>query len=262
MRSLVNATLLTLALATAVRAGLSADMAAAMSPRDTVCEAARVVVAKVANRDRSEGTRAQPPRVTVVVKKTLAGSGPPVLMERWVLEWKPEWHGVDWGGSDALQRIQRWGTAALVAPEIGSRWILAIPRNHGGRGLEPAYRFEYSKALLEQVRSDLAGCDGEVEDEEYDDDPYDDDEEDEDPVSDPDDAARGEWEKVLRGATGSLQRCPEEWIRNRMPGPAPTPGTAGPPREYFILDGSRREIAEFDGRWLAEHCHLEPMDVW
>ena len=63
-----------------------------------------------------------------------------------------------------------------------------------------------------------------------------------------------------------LRVCPEEKIINAMP----TSGSeslggydAGvPPREYFILNGERREIEEFDMNWVEENCSFEEQVVW
>ncbi len=38
-----------------------------------------------------------------------------------------------------------------------------------------------------------------------------------------------------------LQQCPEEWIQNKMPGVKSTENS-----DYFIFEGKRRELKEFD----------------
>lgn len=53
----------------------------------------------------------------------------------------------------------------------------------------------------------------------------------------------------------ALKICPEEWIQNRMPGP----GTNV--EEYFIIDGMRREMKEFDLEWVKKNCNLKPTVV-
>lgn len=58
-----------------------------------------------------------------------------------------------------------------------------------------------------------------------------------------------------------LRVCPQEWIVNRMPMVLPE-GKAAPRREYFILNGQRRELREFDLRWLRANCLLRPQTVW
>ncbi len=52
-----------------------------------------------------------------------------------------------------------------------------------------------------------------------------------------------------------LQTCPEEWIQNRMPGP----GTNF--EEYYIVDGKRRELKEFDLEWVKKNCNIKPTVV-
>ena len=51
------------------------------------------------------------------------------------------------------------------------------------------------------------------------------------------------------------QTCPEEWIQNRMPGP----GTNF--EEYFIIEGQRRELKEFDLEWVNKNCNIKPTIV-
>lgn len=57
---------------------------------------------------------------------------------------------------------------------------------------------------------------------------------------------------------GGLRTCPDEWIDNRMP----VVGEPEFPREYFILDGERMEMEEFDVEWVKENCGIEPMPVY
>lgn len=52
-----------------------------------------------------------------------------------------------------------------------------------------------------------------------------------------------------------LKTCPEEWIQNRMPGP----GTNF--EEYYIVDGKRRELKEFDLEWVKKNCNIKPTVV-
>ncbi len=53
-----------------------------------------------------------------------------------------------------------------------------------------------------------------------------------------------------------LQVCPDEWIQNKMPG---TGGTE--PNEYFVLEGKRRELKEFDLSWIKKNCNIKPQIV-
>lgn len=52
-----------------------------------------------------------------------------------------------------------------------------------------------------------------------------------------------------------IQKCPDQWIENRMPGP-----TERLPhqRQYFIIDGKRQEIINYDLDWILIYC---PIDV-
>ncbi|NCP66693.1 hypothetical protein GW756_00100 [bacterium] len=62
-----------------------------------------------------------------------------------------------------------------------------------------------------------------------------------------------------------LRICPDELIENRMPGTVPTdPQSASQtmPSAYYILDGSRREIAEFDQNWVNQNCDVTVQEVW
>lgn len=52
-----------------------------------------------------------------------------------------------------------------------------------------------------------------------------------------------------------IKTCPEEWIQNRMPGP----GTNF--EEYYIIDGKRRELKEFDLEWVKKNCNIKPTVV-
>lgn len=53
-----------------------------------------------------------------------------------------------------------------------------------------------------------------------------------------------------------LQVCPEEWIQNKMPGTDDQEA-----KEYFILEGKRREIKEFDMVWVKKNCNIKPQIV-
>lgn len=55
-----------------------------------------------------------------------------------------------------------------------------------------------------------------------------------------------------------LQACPESKIINAMPGAQPDGGAtvSEPPREYYVYQGQRREIAEFDANWVGAHCEV------
>lgn len=54
-----------------------------------------------------------------------------------------------------------------------------------------------------------------------------------------------------------LRACPDEWIENRMPSVGSTGSV-----QYFILEGKRRELSEFDLDWIKQHCNLKPTIVY
>ncbi len=59
-----------------------------------------------------------------------------------------------------------------------------------------------------------------------------------------------------------LRICPDEWIEDRMPLAINPDIKGGLPREYFILNGSRREITEFDLNWVWSNCAIEKQVVY
>ena len=54
-----------------------------------------------------------------------------------------------------------------------------------------------------------------------------------------------------------LQSCPDAWVDNQQPG-----DDANNLRQYFIVDGVRHELDEFDLEWVQENCNLEKQVVW
>ena len=73
------------------------------------------------------------------------------------------------------------------------------------------------------------------------------------------------WEKSLlsNGAERSfnqvkIQQCPERWIDNQMP----TTDKNKTQTQYFILNGARRELSEFDLVWIQKNCALEKQTVY
>jgi hypothetical protein len=54
------------------------------------------------------------------------------------------------------------------------------------------------------------------------------------------------------GSAGKERTCPDAWYFNAMPGTIPDQGS--PPREYLVVGGQRREIAEFDVDWIKANC--------
>lgn len=54
-----------------------------------------------------------------------------------------------------------------------------------------------------------------------------------------------------------LRRCPDEKITDRMP----TIGGQGN-GGYYILDGKRYELDEFDTGWVQANCQVPEQEVW
>ncbi|MCK9345131.1 MAG: hypothetical protein M0P64_03365 [Candidatus Pacebacteria bacterium] len=62
-------------------------------------------------------------------------------------------------------------------------------------------------------------------------------------------------------ATKLLQDCPETWFDNQMP-MIIDPGQPRPVTQYFIYKGERRELAEFDMKWVSANCPVQPSAVY
>jgi hypothetical protein len=54
-----------------------------------------------------------------------------------------------------------------------------------------------------------------------------------------------------------IQDCPEQKIVDSMP----VIGPSGP-RSYFIYNGERRELEEFDLEWVEAHCQVPVLVVY
>ncbi len=50
-----------------------------------------------------------------------------------------------------------------------------------------------------------------------------------------------------------LEVCPDHWYDNQMPSYEPNISST----QYFVLDGERRELNEFDVDWVMDNCDLE-----
>ncbi|MDP3962845.1 MAG: hypothetical protein Q8Q03_03195 [bacterium] len=57
--------------------------------------------------------------------------------------------------------------------------------------------------------------------------------------------------------TQGLRDCPNEKIINRMPGPGSTGAS-----EYYVKDGTRREISEYDNNWVMANCNVPVQEVY
>lgn len=59
-----------------------------------------------------------------------------------------------------------------------------------------------------------------------------------------------------------LKQCPEEWIDNQMPQVGDVKYADQMNPQYFILNGERREMGEFDIDWVTKNCNLEKQIVY
>ena len=55
-----------------------------------------------------------------------------------------------------------------------------------------------------------------------------------------------------------IQDCPDEKITNNMP----TVGDNNAPKEYYIYKGERKEIKDFDAKWVAKNCNVKASTVY
>lgn len=56
----------------------------------------------------------------------------------------------------------------------------------------------------------------------------------------------------------TLKQCPDKWIDNQMPSTDPKNSE----KQYFILNGVRRELVEFDLEWIEKNCNLKKQQVF
>ncbi len=55
-----------------------------------------------------------------------------------------------------------------------------------------------------------------------------------------------------------IRECPDEMIVNRMP----SVGELNNNNSYYIKDGIRREISEYDEVWVNMNCKLKVQEVY
>lgn len=58
--------------------------------------------------------------------------------------------------------------------------------------------------------------------------------------------------------TALLQECPDEMIINRMP----SVDDSDTNNSYYIKDGKRHEISEYDAVWVNMNCKLKVQEVY
>ncbi len=60
--------------------------------------------------------------------------------------------------------------------------------------------------------------------------------------------------------SGNIKLCPEKWVRDESPcvyNISPSECNKEP-KDYFIYEGQRRELYEFDLPWIVKSCNLIP----
>jgi hypothetical protein len=60
----------------------------------------------------------------------------------------------------------------------------------------------------------------------------------------------------LQNEQVGIKECPDEKIVNRMPGPGSSESS------YYIVDGQRREISEYDSVWVSANCTVPVQEVY
>jgi hypothetical protein len=54
----------------------------------------------------------------------------------------------------------------------------------------------------------------------------------------------------------NLKECPTSLIKNNMPAVFPSVNS-----DYYILNGERKEISDFDAEWVSANCEVEVLEV-
>ena len=67
---------------------------------------------------------------------------------------------------------------------------------------------------------------------------------------------------MQKNKSNLIQDCPEAKIINRMPQIIDENNNGQLPREYYIYKGDRKEIAEFDAKWVEENCDVPEETVY
>lgn len=58
-----------------------------------------------------------------------------------------------------------------------------------------------------------------------------------------------------------IKDCPEEKIIDKSPTISDNPNEINP-KEYYIYNGQRREINEFDNKWVTKNCNVKITEVY
>jgi len=60
----------------------------------------------------------------------------------------------------------------------------------------------------------------------------------------------------------SVVGCPDQKIVDKMPSVIDDTGVISPPKAYYIKDGKRVEISEYDQIWVSANCEVPVMEVF
>jgi hypothetical protein len=55
--------------------------------------------------------------------------------------------------------------------------------------------------------------------------------------------------------------CPDEMIVDKMPSVIDDSGVIPPPKAYYIKDGQRVEVADYDSVWVSANCEVPVLEV-
>lgn len=55
-----------------------------------------------------------------------------------------------------------------------------------------------------------------------------------------------------------IKDCPGEWVEDRMPGGK----TESAKNQYFIINGNRKEIKDYDLEWIKSNCSVQIQYVY
>lgn len=57
----------------------------------------------------------------------------------------------------------------------------------------------------------------------------------------------------------AIRKCPDEWIYDKM---LSTGNYSEENRQYFIIDGERKELKDYDLEWIQGNCSVEVQYVY
>jgi len=60
--------------------------------------------------------------------------------------------------------------------------------------------------------------------------------------------------------SGKKRVCPDAWIDNQMP--SVKDDKTVNLRQYFVIDGERQEMGDYDLDWIRINCNIKPQTVY